>query len=90
MLKTMFDGNQTSLNNFQHHTTWWPRECNMFDSRMLDDVTLTCSVDPFGQALTARNVVVDESRKSHSTPRRPQRVSVFNTTSSPVPGYFLS
>ena len=63
MVKTMFDENQTSFNNFQHHATWWRGECNMFDSTMLDDVTLTCSVDPFGQALTARNVIEDESQK---------------------------
>ena len=67
MLKKMFDRNQTSFNNFQHDTTWWPNECNMFDSTMWDDVTLTCSVDPFGQALTARNVIVDESTKKKKT-----------------------
>ena len=84
MLKTMFDGNQTSFNKFQHHTTWWPNECNMFDSTMLDDVTLTCSVDPFGQALTARNVIVDEStRKKNLYPSKSPH-SVFSITSPPV------
>ena len=33
MLKTMFDGNQTSFNNIQHHAT-----------TMLDDVASTCGV----------------------------------------------
>ena len=90
MLKKMFDRNQTSFNNFQHDTTWWPNECNMFDSTMWDDVTLTCSVDPFGQALTARKVIVDESKKKkNSTLRSPHTVSLFSITSSPVPGYFF-
>ena len=55
----------------------------MFDSAMLDDVTLTCSVNPltFGRALTARIVKVDESKK-----KPPHSVSI---TSPPVPGYFL-
>ena len=61
----------------------------MFDSTMLDDVTLTCSVDPFGQALTARNVIVHERKKKHSTLRSPHTVSFFSITSPPVPGYFL-
>ena len=26
----------------QHHATWWPNECNMLDSTMLDDVASTC------------------------------------------------
>ena len=57
---------------------------------MLDDVTLTCSVDPFSQALTARNVIVDESKKKkNSSLRSPHPVSVFSITTSPVPGYFL-
>ena len=71
MLKTMFDGNQTSFNNFQHHTTWWPNEYNVFDSTMLDDGTLTCSVDSFGQVLTARKVIVDESKKKNLYPSKP-------------------
>ena len=61
----------------------------MFDSTLLDDVTLTCSVDRFGQALTARNVIVDESKKTNSTLRSPHTVSVFSITSPPFPGYFL-
>ena len=61
----------------------------MFDSRMLDDVTLTCSVDPFGQALRARNVIVDESKNTHPTLRSSHTVSVFTITSPPVPGYLL-
>ena len=51
----------------------------MFDSTMLDDVrhTLTCSVDPFGQALTARNIIVDEKKKKkNSTLRSPHTVSL--------------
>ena len=45
MLKMMFDVNQTSFNIIQHHATratWWPNECNMLDSTMLDDVATTC------------------------------------------------
>ena len=61
----------------------------MFDSTMLDDVTLTCSVDPFGQALTAKNVIVDESKKTTLPFEAHRTVSVFRITSSPVPGYFL-
>ena len=89
MLKTMFDGNQASFNNFQHHTTWWPNEYNVFDSTMLDDVTLTCSVSSFGQALTARNVIVDESKKekTKTLPFEVGRVSGLSITSSPIPGY---
>ena len=91
MLKTMLDGNQTLFNNFHHQTTWWPNECNMFDSTMLDDVTLTCLVDPFGQALTEkkkRNSV--RKQQKNSTLRSPNTVSLFSITSPPVPGYFLS
>ena len=28
--------------NMQHRPTWWPNECNMLDSTMLDDVASTC------------------------------------------------
>ena len=45
-------------------------------------------MDPFGQALTARNVIVEENKK-RSTLRSPHTVSVFSITSPPVPGYFL-
>ena len=61
----------------------------MFDSTMLDDVTIACSVDPFGQALKVRNVIVDESKKKNSTLRSPHTVSVFSITSPPVPCYFF-
>ena len=47
-------------------------------------------LDPFSQALTTRNVVVDESEKKKKDlypSRPPHSVSLF--TSSPVPGYFL-
>ena len=53
------------------------------------DVTLTCSVDSFGKALTARSVIVDESKKEISILQSPHTVSVFSITSPPVPGYFL-
>ena len=43
-------------------------------------------LDPFRQALTTRNVVVDESKKKNPS-RPPHSVSLI--TSSPVPGYFL-
>ena len=26
----------------QHRATWWPNECNMLDSTMLNDVASTC------------------------------------------------
>ena len=26
----------------QHRATWWPNECNMLDSTMLDGVASTC------------------------------------------------
>ena len=84
MLKTMFDGNIKLCSSASNMiTAWWLNECNMFDSAMLDDVTLTCSVDPltFGQALTARNVIVDESKKN-STLRSPHTVSVSLVPSS--------
>ena len=84
MLKTIFDGNQTSFNNFQHHTSWWPNDCNMFDSTMLDDVTLTRSVDPFGQALTARNVIVDDSKKKTLPFEAPTQ---YQSSVSPVPQF---
>ena len=46
-------------------------------------------LDPFSQALTTRNVVVDESKKKKKkNPSRPPH-SVSLITSSPVPGYFL-
>ena len=45
-------------------------------------------LDPFSQALTTRNVVVDESKKKKNFPSRPPH-SVSLITSSPVPGYFL-
>ena len=32
----------TSSNIMQHRATWWPNECNMLDSTMLDDVASTC------------------------------------------------
>ena len=41
-LKMMFDVNQTSFNIMQHRATWWPNECNILDSTMLDDVASTC------------------------------------------------
>ena len=39
-----------SSNFTQHRATWWPNECNMFDSTMLDDVVCINMLDPFGQA----------------------------------------
>ena len=45
MLKTMFDGCQTLVNIIQHCATWWPNECNMLDSTMLDDVASTCWIN---------------------------------------------
>ena len=32
----------TSSNIMQHRATWWPNECNILDSAMLDDVPSTC------------------------------------------------
>ena len=48
----------------------------------------TTKLDIFSEALTTRNVVVDESKKKNLYPSRPPH-SVSLITSSPVPGYFL-
>ena len=45
-------------------------------------------LDPFRQALTSRNVVVDESKKKKLYSSRPPH-SVSLITSPPVSGYFL-
>ena len=28
----------------QHRAAWWPNECSMLDSTMLDDITSTCCI----------------------------------------------
>ena len=72
MLKTMFDGNQTlftSSNIMKHRATWWPNECNMLDSKILDDVASTCWIRLAGPFETW-NVYFPgrESRFKHISP----------------------
>ena len=38
MLKTMFVGNKISFNIIQHRPAWWPKECNMLNPTMLNNV----------------------------------------------------
>ena len=52
---------------------------------MLDDVTLTCSMNPFGHALTARNVIVDESEKIKILPF--EAPTQCQSSVSPVPQF---